>query len=358
MALVVAAGILPAVIRFARHVGAVDAPGGRRIHVGEIPRLGGIGIFLGFVGGVGAALLFTGRAQSLGEPTSPFPWVGAGFGASLIFLTGLLDDLFQLSPRTKLLCQIGAALVAVGFGVRVETLAIPFGSTLDLGPWSPAITLAWILVVTNALNLLDGLDGLAGGFSLIVTLTMASVALRLNHFGVVVCAAALTGALVAFLRYNFNPAKIFMGDGGSQFLGFLLAILSIRGSIKEATAVTLLLPLMVLGLPLADLGTTVLRRAVRGGRATPLSLLRRIAHADREHLHHNLIDLGLSPRRAVLSLYLIAATFALAGYLSVGDANLPLAALVLAASVAGIAAIKLAPSLAKGEPSAGPSEGA
>ena len=355
-ALLVAAGLLPAIIRLAHHLGAVDAPGGRRTHHGRIPRLGGIAVYLGFVGGVGAALLLTGRAASLGEPTAPFPWAGAGLGATLVFLAGVLDDVRQFRPATKFLCQLVAAVVAIAFGVRVDTLALPIGGTVELGVLSPLVTLAWILVITNALNLIDGLDGLAGGFSLIVTLTMASVALRLNHFGVIVCAAALAGALVAFLRYNFNPARIFMGDGGSQFLGFILAVLSIRGSIKEATAVTLL-PLLVLGLPLADLGTTIVRRLRRRGTLAPIGLLRRIAHADREHLHHNLLDLGLSPRRAVLALYLIACFFALAGYLSLAKDGLPLAAMMLAVSVACVVAIKLAPIVGRPQPSTDPTEG-
>lgn len=358
VALGVTIGILPAVIRLARRLGAIDLPGGRRAHQGDVPRLGGVGIYLGFVAGVGVTMLLAGRAGSLSEPGSDFPWAGAALGATILFLAGVLDDLRDFSPATKFLCQIAAALVAIAFGVRVDTLTGPLGEPLALGTLaSPILTIAWILVVTNAMNLIDGLDGLAGGLALIVTTTMASIALALGHFGVVACSVALSGALVGFLRFNFNPAKIFMGDGGSQFLGFMLAIVSIRGSVKGATAVTVFVPILLLGLPLADLGTTILRRAVRGGKARPRDLLRRIARADREHLHHNLLDLGLSPRRAVLFLYLIASTFALAGYLSASRSGLPLAATMLVLSIGAVVAIKLALLLVRGQPSAGSSAG-
>jgi UDP-GlcNAc:undecaprenyl-phosphate GlcNAc-1-phosphate transferase len=360
LALLISAGILPAVIRLAHRVGAVDRPGGRRGHEGEIPRLGGIGIFLGFVAGAGSALLLAGQARSLGDPSSEFPWAGAGLGASIVFAAGLMDDLRQFRPRTKFLFQVIAASVAVAFGVRIDVMNAPFGSPIVLGALSPLVTVGWILVVTNAMNLVDGLDGLAGGLALIVTTTMAFVALALGHFGVVICAVGLAGALVGFLRYNFNPARIFMGDGGSQFLGFVLAIVSIRGSAKGATAVAVTLPLLVLGLPLLDLTTTVARRAFRRKRAgapAPESLLRRISSADREHLHHNLLDLGWSPRRAVLALYLIASIFALSGYLSLARNSLPLAAMLLIVCVACVAVIKVALVASRAQPSPNSREG-
>ena len=359
VAILISAGILPAVIRLARTMGAVDTPGGRRSHRGEIPRLGGIGIYLGFVGGVGSALLLTGRVASLGDASSDFPWAGAGIGATIIFAAGLLDDFRQFSPRAKFLFQLLGAGVAVAFGVRIESIAIPFVGTLPFGMASALITLAWILVVTNAMNLIDGLDGLAGGLALIVTSTMAFVSLSMDHFGVLICAVGLAGALAGFLCYNLNPARIFMGDGGSQFLGFVLAILSIRGSTKGATAVALTLPLLVLGVPLLDLSTTILRRALRrapGDGTVRRSILHRISQADREHLHHNLLDLGWSPGRAVLVLYLIGACFALAGYLSLARSSLPIAVLLLAISVGCVVAIKAAPFLLRWQRRMGPTE--
>lgn len=345
IALLVSVGILPAVIRWANHSGVVDRPGGRRSHSGEIPRLGGVGIFLGFVGGVGSALLLQGLAPSLGDASSGFPWAAAGIGATIVFIGGLLDDVRHFSPKTKFVFQLAGATFAVAFGVRVDAVRLPFGDPLVLGALSPLVTAAWILVVTNAMNLIDGLDGLAGGLALIVTSTMASVSLGLGHFGVAICAVGLAGALVGFLRFNLNPAKIFMGDGGSQFLGFVLAIISIRGSIKSAAAVAMTLPLFVLGVPLLDLATTITRRAFRDRgdrRVSVISIVRNISIADREHLHHNLVDLGLSPRRAVLALYLIASLFALSGYLSLTHSSLPLAALLLVLGVGSVAIIKFA----------------
>jgi UDP-GlcNAc:undecaprenyl-phosphate GlcNAc-1-phosphate transferase len=287
-----------------------------------------------------------GQASSLSDPSSEFPWAGAGIGATIAFGAGLWDDFRQLRPRTKFLLQLFAACTAIAFGVRIETVMPPMGGPIVLGAFSPLITLAWILVVTNAMNLIDGLDGLAGGLALIVTITMAFVSLAMGQFGVVACSVGLAGALLGFLWYNFNPAQIFMGDGGSQFLGFVLAIISIRGSSKSATAVALALPVLVLGVPLLDLSTTVARRAFGADRSAADSvpgLFNRISKADHEHLHHNLLNRGWPTRKAVLALYLIASVFALAGYFSLARNSLPLAALLLLVCLGSIALIKLVP---------------
>ena len=344
LAMLVSACLLPALIRLAHRTGAVDRPGGRRGHSGEVPRIGGIAIFLGFVGGVGTALLLAGQAESLGEATSGFPWAGAGLGATIVFVAGLLDDFKQFRPRTKFVFQLVGASVAVAFGVSIDALSLPIGGPYVLGVWSPLVTLGWILIVTNAMNLIDGLDGLAGGLALIVTTVMAFVSFALGHFGAAVCAVGLAGALIGFLRFNMNPARVFMGDGGSQFLGFMLAIISIRGSIKGAAAVALTMPLLVLAVPLLDLTMTVARRAWRSetGVRDLGALVRQIASADREHLHHNLVDLGLSPRRAVLALYLLASIFALAGYLSLARNSLALAGLLLVLCVGSVVLVKFA----------------
>jgi UDP-GlcNAc:undecaprenyl-phosphate GlcNAc-1-phosphate transferase len=340
VALGVSAVIMPAVIRLAHRIGVVDRPGGRRAHQGDIPRLGGIGIFLGFVAGAGAALLIAGRAEAVGHPTQ-FRWYGAAVGACLIFGSGVFDDIKQFRPRTKFLLQLVAAFVAVASGLTIEAVSVPFIGSVHLGWLGPVAAVAWILLITNALNLVDGLDGLAGGIALIVTTTMASVALAMDRFAVVVMALALAGALLGFLRYNFSPARIFMGDGGSQFLGFVLAVISIRGSQKGAAAVAITVPLLVLGLPLMDVATTILRRARQGTTSSPMVVLNSIASADRKHLHHNLLDLGLNPRRAVLTMYLIAALFALSGYLSLVQNSLALAGLILILSIGSVVFIKL-----------------
>jgi UDP-GlcNAc:undecaprenyl-phosphate GlcNAc-1-phosphate transferase len=342
VALAVSAAIMPAVIRWAHRKGVVDRPGGRRVHQGEIPRLGGVGMFLGFVAGTGAALLVSGQTLSLSEPEE-YRWYGAAIGACLIFAAGLLDDLFEFRASTKFLFQALAATIVVTSGVTIEAVNLPVSGNVTLGFWGPVVAVGWILLVTNAINLIDGLDGLAGGIALIITMTIASVALAMDRFSVVVLAVALAGALLGFLRYNFPPARIFMGDGGSQFLGFTLALISMRGSQKGATVVAILVPLLAFGLPLMDLATTILRRLRVDEPKEQLSIVaivRRVAQADRRHVHHNLLDLGMHPLRAVLTLYLIAALFALSGYLSLARASMPLAVLTFLCSVGGVVFIK------------------
>jgi UDP-GlcNAc:undecaprenyl-phosphate GlcNAc-1-phosphate transferase len=207
--------------------------------------------------------------------------------------------------------------------------------------------------MANAINLIDGLDGLAAGIVAIAATSFFLYANRLNDLGLLsngnlgpLIAIITAGVCVGFLPYNFNPARIFMGDGGSQFLGFVLAIISIRGSSKSATAVALALPILVLGVPLLDLSTTVARRAFGVDREKSDSLqalLNRISKADSEHLHHNLLKRGWTARRAVLSLYLIASVFALAGYFSLAKNSLPLAALLLLVCLGSILLIKIVP---------------
>jgi len=190
VSLLVAYGIMPAVIRMAHRIGAVDHPGGRRVHTGPIPRLGGVGIFLGFVAGVGATSLLAGRAESFSDP-SVHRWPGVALGMAVIFFAGILDDLRGLRPSAKLAFQMTAAAIAVLSGFRIDTISSPLGGVLDLGSFGMVLTFGWILLVVNAMNLIDGLDGLAGGLALIVTTTVAAVALTMDQFGVVVSALAL-----------------------------------------------------------------------------------------------------------------------------------------------------------------------
>lgn len=342
VALLVAAGSLPAIMRFALRLDAVDRPGGRRLHTGHIPRLGGIGIFLGVGAGVGMALILGKRAVTLAQPEQ-YGWYGPALGMLIVFLGGVLDDVRQFSPRTKFFIQTAGALVAVMGGTRIDAIAAPWIGTVELGWLGGLAALAWLLLTTNAMNLMDGLDGLAGGLAFIVAATLAAISGLNGQFAMVVCSFALAGAVLGFLVYNFEPARVFMGDGGSQFLGFFVGIVAIRSSQKGPTAIAILVPLLALGLPLLDLGTTIARRALRpgeNGNRSVFDVVRRVTRADRGHLHHNLLEQGLTPRRAVLALYAVAVMFAVSAYLSVATKSLPVALLTLTISVGCVVAIK------------------
>lgn len=343
VALVVSAGMLPWVIRLATRLGVVDRPGGRRTHRGLVPRLGGIAIALGVGSGIAAALILGKRAFTVVQPEQ-YPWYGPALGLFIVFAGGLLDDIRQYSAGKKLMIQLLATAVAVAGGVRIDGVTLPGFGIVELGVFGSIAAFAWILLVTNAMNLIDGMDGLAGGLAFITAATLAAISSLNGQFAMVVCSFALAGAVLGFLVFNFNPARVFMGDGGSQFLGFFIAILSIRGCQKGPTAIAISVPLMILGVPLLDLGTTIARRVRKRGVPGPsgiLGLVRRVSQADREHLHHNLLAHGLSPRRAVAMLYGVAGLFALSAYLSVASSSIALAAAILALSVVCVAAIKL-----------------
>jgi UDP-GlcNAc:undecaprenyl-phosphate GlcNAc-1-phosphate transferase len=316
--------VTPAVIRLARYLGAVDLPGGRRPHSGEIPRIGGLAVFIGFVAGAGFAALATGSFFK--APEVGIYWRGLAFAATGLLLVGVLDDLYGLSYRWKFAAQIVAAVYMWNCGFTIDAVSnLVAGGTLHLQWLSLPITVLWIVGITNAVNLIDGLDGLAAGIALITTTTLATIALALDQasMGVAAISIVLAGSLIGFLRFNFNPARIFLGDSGSMFLGFVLAVISVRGSQKGAAAVAVFVPLLVLGLPLLDTGLAVLRRLYRlgnhGGRTQNrlTYMLRNLNYVflrDRGHIHHRLLDLGLGQRGAVIVLYVTALLLALAGY--------------------------------------------
>lgn len=218
-------------------------------------------------------------------------------GAVAFFAVGLSDDLFQLPPLPRLALQIAVATVVWSQGVKIGSITLPFDSTLSLSlpDWlSAVITVIWLVGITNAINWLDGLDGLAAGVSGIAAVGLLSVSFSLHQTGAGLLAAALAGACLGFLRDNFNPARIFMGDGGSYFLGFSLAAISLVGPAKELTTVSLLLPLLILSLPLADMSAVIMGR-VSSGRSP--------FYPDRRHLHHRLLRAGFSHRRTVVLIY-------------------------------------------------------
>lgn len=291
--------LTPAVKTLAEFLGAVDQPGGRRIHRRPVPRMGGLAICAGFFA---AALLF-------GRLTRPV--TGLLLGALIIALMGAADDLIELSPRQKLAWQLAAALTAMAFGVRIDFLSCPGGAEafFALGQLSAPLTLLWLVGCTNAVNLIDGLDGLAAGVSAISSLTLFEAALLAGQPDAALLLSALAGACLGFLPYNFNPAVIFMGDVGSQFLGFVLACVSVIGAFKFHTLLTFAVPVLALLLPLADTVCSFFRRLLRG--QSPF-------RADRGHFHHRLLAMGLSQKRAAATLYASSALPGLAALFLAG----------------------------------------
>jgi len=228
--------------------------------------------------------------------------VGIIIGSSLIFLLGIYDDLKGASPLLKIGVQLIAGLVLINFGLAVTVLSNPFRHPIYLGWWGIPLTVGWVIFITNALNLIDGLDGLAAGVSAIVALVLLVVGLRREAALTAFLGAGIAGGCIGFLRYNFPPARIFMGDAGSMLLGFLLASISLIRPLKSVAAVALFVPIVALGVPIVESFTTIIRRFWR--RRSPLA-------ADRGHIHYILLDLGFTPKVTVIIIYLISGLFGL-----------------------------------------------
>ena len=313
----------PVVRSLAVRMGAVDVPkDGRRMHDHPIPRMGGLAIFFGFILSV---LIFQTLTPALR---------GMLLGSVIIVVLGILDDIYALPALPKFLIQIVAALVAVLEGNRIEFLSNPniFSKEpfWELGWLSIPISVLWIVAITNSVNLIDGLDGLACGVSTISSMTLLVIALIVSEPDVAILMAALAGACIGFLPYNLNPAKIFMGDTGSTFLGFILATVSIQGLFKFYAIISFAVPFLMLGLPIFDTCFAILRRVAKG--QSPMS-------PDRGHIHHRLIDMGFSQKQAVAVLYIISAILGLSAVvlttIGVVRAMLFLMALCVAGGIAG-----------------------
>jgi UDP-GlcNAc:undecaprenyl-phosphate GlcNAc-1-phosphate transferase len=304
LAAVVAALLTPAARRLGLALRAIDLPGDpRKIHTVPIPRLGGVAVVAAFFVPLLGLSVYTNRISYL--VYQDLRLVGAlALGASGIVGLGIYDDIKGASARLKLFVQTLVAIGMWGAGFRVEVLGNPFGGAIDLGLLSLPVTVFWMVGVINALNLIDGLDGLAAGVSMFACIVLFGVSYVGNAVLVCTLLAALAGSLLGFLFFNFNPAKIFLGDSGSMFLGFILASVAVWTQQKGATAAALLVPLLALGLPLLDTALSVVRRVGQG--KSPFA-------ADREHLHHRMLALGLSHRNAVLTLYTVSGVFALGG---------------------------------------------
>ena len=323
VALVVALITTPVVKNLAVRMGAVDVPrDGRRMHDHPIPRMGGLAIFFGFLLSVVVFMDLDGQMR------------GMLLGAAIIVVLGIFDDIYSLRAMFKFVVQIVAALVAALSGNVIEIVSNPnvFSSDLywDLGWLAVPVKVVWIVAITNAVNLIDGLDGLACGVSAISSMTLLVISLAISDGPVAVLMAALTGACLGFLPYNMNPAKIFMGDTGSTFLGFILAVVSIQGLFKLYTIISFAVPFLMLGLPIFDTCFAFIRRIAHG--QSPM-------HADRSHVHHRLIDMGLNQKQAVAVLYIISAILGLSAVVLTTSgpvkAMLLLMALCFAGAIAG-----------------------
>ena len=297
--------VTPLITSLSMAVGLVDAPGGRKVHSTSVPRVGGLAIFLAAALAIGAVIV-TQRWTGLAAPALA-PLLPILLGTILVFAVGLVDDFRTLPPWPKLGVQIIAAALVISSGLLIERLTL--GSrTWELGLLSYPVTLAWIVGLTNALNFIDGIDGLAAGIAVIAGATCAAILISRGHAAEAMVLAALVGAALGFLVYNFAPASIFLGDGGSLMFGFVLATTAITGWQKGATALAAGVPLLIFALPLADAASALARRGLRRpavGRLTLAGLLRQIAEPDREHIHHRLQALGWPTRRIVLVLYAI-----------------------------------------------------
>ena len=293
LALAISFACTPAVRMLAIKIKAVDVPkDNRRMHKVPIPRMGGLAIFAGFL----VSVLF-------------FVPLGTEFrsiliGALILVVLGIIDDIVSLKPKTKFAGQIIAALIPALSGVSIHGIVNPFvpGQYSTLGIFSIPLTVIWIVGITNAVNFIDGLDGLACGVSAIATVTMFIIAVLFGEIYIALMMAALAGACLGFLPYNMNPAKIFMGDTGSMFLGYILATVSIQGLFKFYAVISFAVPFILLGLPIFDTGFAIVRRLLKG--QSPLQ-------ADRGHVHHRLIDLGFDQKQSVAILYAFSALMGL-----------------------------------------------
>lgn len=302
----------PLVRKLAIRLNAIDIPTEkRRVHTKPIPRLGGLAIVLGFSISLIAHFVMEIKSGDIIEYNLIFQnqLIGLALGILIIEIAGIWDDIKPIRAWTKLLFQIAAAAVVVGFGVRVDFITNPFtGNLIFFGNFAIPITMIWIVGITNAINFIDGLDGLAAGTASISSLSLLFISIFWGDYQAIFLTAALAGSTLGFLPFNFNPAKIFMGEAGSAFLGFTLGTISIMGMIKSYTTLAIIIPLIVLGLPIFDTAFAIIRRLLRG--QSPMK-------ADRGHLHHRLVDAGLTQKQAVLILYAISAVLGIAGLLIV-----------------------------------------
>lgn len=310
-AFLLAAGITalltPVARRIALRLGLIDNPNPRRLNKVPMPTGGGIAIFVGFL---------------LTSFVVDVPHFGiTALAGLLILVVGLLDDRFELSPGIKFGCQFLAVLIYVLWGPRIEFISNPFGEMLYLGKLSLPLTMLWVLTLINIMNFIDGLDGLSVGITMISAIALATLAWSLQRYDAAMLSVIVVGVSVGFLPYNFNPAKVYLGDGGALLLGFLLAAVSTEGALKGAATIGLSVPVLILAVPVMDLLCAVVRRVQQG-----LPFYR----ADKNHFHHRLLALGLSQRQVVCLAYLLTCFSATVAVMTAHFARAPwMVALIL-----------------------------
>jgi UDP-GlcNAc:undecaprenyl-phosphate GlcNAc-1-phosphate transferase len=304
--------LTPLLRSFAIKVGAMDIPGGRKIHDQPTPRLGGLSIFISF----NLILLIASQIGFFHFPPHflreiKFVWLFVASG--IVLGLGAMDDFRRMPPSVKFSFQIIAGLIVALTINKIEMINLPFG-TIHLGILSIPVTVFWVVAITNAINLLDGLDGLAAGTSFIVCAAIFGISLLQQNIGIALISVILAGSTLGFLKYNFHPASIFLGDSGAYFLGFILSILSFRGSLKGTTTIAILIPIFALGLPIMDTLLAMFRRLLKSFHILDVGQEKNVIRffyldgwsmfrADREHIHHRLLQIGFTQKKAVMILY-------------------------------------------------------
>jgi len=295
-ALLVSLIITPLVRKISLRRGLVDEPGGRRMQAVPVPRTGGVGILVAFIAPLAAVYLFQ---TAVGSRFYADTMMATGIiaGSIIISLLGLADDVWGLGAKKKLLVQTLVAACCYTIGFRIESVFLPFVGRLEMGVFGVVITIVWIVGIINAFNLIDGLDGLAAGVGFVALATNFVLGFSGDRLVLCLLVAALAGALIGFLRYNFNPATIFMGDSGSMLLGFVLATTSLMSNQKSTTMIAILVPIIAMGLPIMDTLFAIVRRFLER---------RPLFSPDKGHLHHRLIALGFTQKKAVITLYVVS----------------------------------------------------
>lgn len=315
----------PLVKKLAFKIGAVDIPkDDRRIHKKPMPLIGGLAIYIGVVV---SSFLFVPIDKTL---------IATLIGGTIILISGIIDDIKGMSPRLKVLFQLAAGICLILGDVKIDFLTNPFSpgnEVIHLSYLSIPITLFWVVGITNTVNLIDGLDGLASGVAMISSISFALVAGKFNYTSVVIMSLIVAGSCLGFLPYNFNPAKIFMGDTGALFLGFMLAALSLEGVMKSVATIAVIVPILILGVPIFDTTFAICRRLLSG---------KSITSADKGHLHHRLLAKGYSQKKTVLILYSVSAVFGLfAVLIAKANSNQAVYLAVILFTVTAIAGLKL-----------------